>query len=259
MKAIELYNALCEIIPSNLSCEWDHDGLEVCPAPEKQVKRVIVSLDVTDEVIERAIEGGFDVIISHHPIFFGSLDNISAINAKGARAVKLAKHDIAVMSFHTRLDALEGGVNDTLARLLGLCDIKLAEADNDKIMRIGTLGEECDAEEYCERIKSALSTSMGQASVTLAPSGKRVKTVALIGGSGGDYIEMAAATGADTYVTGDVKYHQYLSAKEHGINVITAGHFHTEYPVCRVLCEKLSELCPDIETDIYDSNRMKTF
>ncbi len=259
MKAIEFYRMMCDIIPTCLSCEWDHDGLEVCPNPEKQVNKVLISLDVTDDVIDYAVSEGFDVIISHHPIFFGSLDRVDATEIKGSRAVKLVKNDIAVMSFHTRLDALEGGVNDTLARILGLHDIKTVEADNDMIMRIGTLECECDAEVYCSRVKAALSTDLGQASVTLAPSGRNVKTVALIGGSGGDYVWMAAKVGADTYVTGDVKYHQYLSAKEFNINIITAGHFHTEYPVCQMVSQKLAELCPEIQTKVYDSNRLKTF
>ena len=73
MKVIELYNKLCEIIPPSLSCSWDRDGLESCPEPDREVKRVIVSLDTTNEVIDKAIAEGVDVIVSHHPLFFGGL------------------------------------------------------------------------------------------------------------------------------------------------------------------------------------------
>ena len=118
MTVIELYNKLSEIIPTSLSCPWDRDGLESCPEPQREVKKVIISLDVTNEVIDKAISDGADVIISHHPLFFGGLGNVNALTFDGARAVKLAKNNIAVMSFHTRLDALEGGVNDILADLL---------------------------------------------------------------------------------------------------------------------------------------------
>ena len=108
MTVRELYEKLCEIIPSSLSCEWDRDGLECCPEPEKEVKKVIISLDVTKAVIDLAEREGADVIISHHPIFFGGLNNVNALTLDGAKAVRLIKSNIATMSFHTRLDALVG-------------------------------------------------------------------------------------------------------------------------------------------------------
>ncbi|MBE6583537.1 MAG: Nif3-like dinuclear metal center hexameric protein [Ruminococcaceae bacterium] len=259
MKAIELYNALCEQIPASLSCEWDHDGLESCPTPEKEVKRVLVALDVTDEVIDKAVDEKFDVIASHHPIFFGQLENVNATCIKGARAVRLAKNDISVMSFHTRLDALEGGVNDTLARKMGLENIEIVEADSDGIMRIGELSKECPAEQFAARVKAALSTGESEATVILSPSGKCVRRVALIGGGGGKFIGIAKEAGADTYVTGDMGYHDYLSAAEREMNLITAGHFHTEFPVCAVLGDKIKAICPDADVEIFCSDRMKTF
>ena len=79
MKVIELYNKLCEIIPTSLSCAWDKDGLESCPEPEREVGKVLISLDITNEVIDEAIDNNVDVIISHHPIFFGGLGNMNAL------------------------------------------------------------------------------------------------------------------------------------------------------------------------------------
>jgi len=259
MKAIELYNALCEKIPTSLSCEWDRDGLESCPIPEREVGRVLVALDVTDEVIDKAVAEGFDVIASHHPVFFGHLENVNALKTNGARAVKLAKHDISVMSFHTRLDAVEGGVNDTLAARMGLENITVVEADNDRIMRIGELVSECNAEQFAARVKGALSDGDGQATVILSSAGRKVKRVALIGGGGGKFVDIAVSAGADTYVTGDMNYHEYLSAPEKGVNLITAGHFHTEYPVCGILADKIREVCPDACVEVYYSNRIKAF
>lgn len=259
MKALEFYNALTELIPTTLSCSWDKDGLEACPAPDREVCRILIALDVTDDVVERAIEGGYGVILSHHPVFFGHLDGVSFVKPKGAIAVKLAKNDISVMSFHTRLDAVDGGVNDTLAALLGLKNVEKVEADADGIMRIGDLECEMDVEEYCRMVKSALSTEKSEAAITLSPIGKKVKKVALIGGGGGGYVAMAKDAGADTYVTGEMKYHEYLSAEEFGINLVTAGHFHTEYPVCKVLAAKAKDLCPSALVTVYDSNEMKSF
>ena len=87
MTVIELYNKLCEIIPTSLSCPWDKDGLESCPEPDKDVKKVLISLDVTGEIIEKAATEGADVIISHHPLFFGGLGNMNALTFDGDRNV----------------------------------------------------------------------------------------------------------------------------------------------------------------------------
>lgn len=256
MKVIELYNKLCEIIPTSLSCPWDKDGLESCPEPEREVKKVLIALDTTSEVIDKAIDDGADVIISHHPLFFGGLGNINALTFDGARAVKLAKHGIATMSFHTRLDALDGGVNDILAGLLGLSEVETV--GDEHIMRVGELEEEVDAQKFAMFIKSKLSHGEGEreAPITLCPVERKVKRVAVIGGSGGDYIALAAQNGADTYVTGDMKYHQLLAAADFNVNLITAGHFFTEYPVCAFLESKVKELCPEADVNVVFSNRI---
>ena len=256
MKAIELYNRLCEIIPTSLSCSWDKDGLESCPEPDREVKKVLISLDVTNEVIDKASEMGADVIISHHPLFFGGLGNINALTFDGARAVKLAKLGIAVMSFHTRLDALDGGVNDILAGLLGLNE-SLAVGD-ERIMRVGELESEMSAEKFASLVKSRLSHGEGEraASVILASAGRAVKRVAVIGGSGGDELALAAAHGADTYVTGEMKHHQLLAASDFNMNLVCAGHFFTEYPVCFFLRETVRSICSDVEIETFFSNHI---
>ena len=135
MRVIDLYNELNKIIPPSLSCSWDRDGLESCPEPLHEVKKVLIALDTTNEVIDKAIDEGADVIISHHPLFFGGLGNINALTFDGARAVKLAKSGIATMSFHTRLDALDGGVNDILAARLRLKNVE--KIGDEGICRIG--------------------------------------------------------------------------------------------------------------------------
>ena len=254
MTVIELYGKMCEKIPTSLSCEWDKDGLESCPDPDRQVKRILIALDVTTGVIERAQRENFDVILSHHPVFFGGLQNINSLTPMGAKAVALAKNSIAVMSFHTRLDAIEGGVNDTLASLIGLKGVEVI--GNDKIARVGELEEEMSLEEFALKVKSALSYGAGEreARVTASPSGKRVRRVALVGGSGGGEIGLAVENGADTYLTGDLKYHELLSSTEHKINLVCAGHFFTEYPACDFLMKTAKEICPDAEVENYFSN-----
>ena len=256
MTVIELYNKLCEIIPTSLSCEWDKDGLESCPEPHREVKKVLISLDVTVDVIDKAADEGADVIISHHPIFFGGLSGINALTFDGAKAVKLAKHGIAVMSFHTRLDALEDGVNDTLAEIVGLSGVEAV--GNDGICRVGELPEEIDALDFANMLKKKLSSGSmeKEAHIALCPGGKKVKRVALVGGGGGGEIKLAASTGADTYITGELKHHERLSADDFGMNLICAGHFFTEFPVCVFLENTVKGICPDVETEIVFSNKI---
>lgn len=256
MNVSELYKKLNERIPPSLSCDWDRDGLEACPEPLRDVKRVLISLDVTDAVISRAEESGADVVISHHPLFFGGLGAINALEPSGARAVRLARSGISVMSFHTRLDALRGGVNDVLATLMGLDNVEAV--GDERIMRLGTLKQVSDAESFAAMLKTVLSHGEGalEAKITLCPAGKEVKRVAVLGGSGGDDIGLAAMCGADTFVTGELKYHQQLSAEDVGMNLICGGHFFTEYPVCIFLKNTVSEICPSAEAEIFFSNKI---
>lgn len=259
MTVKELYEKLCGIIPPSLSCEWDRDGLECCPDPEGEVKKIIVTLDVTNEAIDTAIREGADVIVSHHPIFFGGLKDVNALNPDGARAVRLIRAGIATMSFHTRLDALGGGVNDILAEAIGL---KRVEAVGDEgICRVGELDEEVDAVSFARTVKEALSTGEGEreAHVVLCSANRRVSRVALVGGSGGSDIKLAAASGADTYLTGELKHHERLMAADVNMNLLAAGHFFTEYPVCAFLERTLREICPVAEIKTVFSNTVVEF
>ncbi len=242
------------MIPPTLSCEWDKDGLESCPEPERAVGKALITLDITNAAIDRAIEGGFDVIVSHHPVFFGGLGVMNALTFDGAKAVRLAKNNIAAMSFHTRLDAVENGVNDILAGLVGLKNIQVI--GNDNIARVGELDNVISLDEFVKNAKAALSHGSGdkEACLTVCDVNGKVKRVALVGGSGGDMMNLAKEAGADTYLTGDAKHHEYLGAYDFGINLICAGHFFTEYPVCAFLEKKVREICPEIETEVFFSN-----
>ena len=259
MTVKELYEKLCDIIPPSLSCEWDRDGFECCPEPQKEVKNVMITLDVTNDVIDRAIEIGADVIVSHHPIFFGGLNNVNALCAEGARAVKLIKANIATMSFHTRLDALCGGVNDILAAAIGLKNVETI--GDEGICRIGELEESTDAKSFAKAVKSALSSGDGEreAHVVLCHVDRLVKRVALVGGSGGSDMKLAAKAGADTYLTGELKHHERLAAADLNMNLLAAGHFFTEYPVCAFIEKTVRDLCPDAEINTVFSNTVVEF
>ncbi len=247
-----LYELLNKKIPTSLSCEWDNDGMMCCPDGEREVRRVLLTLDVTADAVKEAIGRNCDLILSHHPLIFKGLKSLGGEDPISSKTIELIKNRICVMSFHTRLDAVAGGVNDVLASALGLFDI--TPFGEEAIGRIGTLPVEETAENFAKKVKETLNAPV----VLLSDAGKPVRRVAVLGGSGGDDVDVANAAGADTYVTGELKYHQMTDAPEEGMNLITAGHFHTEFPVCAMLKELLAELDPTIETQIYDNYKIKT-
>lgn len=245
MNVKQLYDVLNEKIPPSLSCSWDNDGLMCCPDPEREVSRVLIALDVTGEVVDEAIDGGFDLVISHHPLIFHPIRSLTTDSGVGAKLINLVRAGVSVMSFHTRLDAVADGVNDQLAEALGLIDVEVFEdGDGTPLGRIGYLPEDMEVCELATRIKSALATP----AVMVSGCGKRADRVAVVGGEGKSFIGAAKAAGADTFVSGRLGYNNMVEAEELGINLIEAGHFFTEDPVCDRIAELVSAADGNIET-----------
>ena len=251
MTVYELYKQLCERIPPSLACEWDNDGIMCMPEPDRQVNKVLLALDITEAVVDRAVAEGYDVILSHHPLLFRGIKHLTVQDPVSRRSIKLCRAGIAALSFHTRLDAVEGGVNDVLAEWLTLAEV--TPFGDEGIGRVGTLTEPMSAEAFSAMVADRLNTP----SVTLADSGRPVQRVAVLGGSGGDDVLAALSTGADTYVTGEAPHHWLVDAPEMGLNLIVAGHYHTEYLVIERLAAMLQELIPDAQALPINSNAVR--
>lgn len=245
MTVREFYKKLCEIIPRELGCDWDVDGLNVCPDPDREVRRVLVALDATNAVVDKAVDEGYDVIFTHHPMLFGGLKSVLADDYDGAKVIKLCKSGISAISFHTRIDAAEGGVNDKLAALVGLENVEVA--GDERIMRVGTLPAPMSAGEFAARVKDVL----GAPAVLCADAGLPVHRVAVVGGSGKSELDLALASGADTFLTGELKYSQYCDPDR--LNLLVAGHFHTERHICPRLCALVVKVAPDASADSFNS------
>ena len=251
MTVYQLYRYFDELIPKTLSCDWDNDGLMCCPDASREVKKVLVALDATADVVAEAIEGGYDAIITHHPFIFKGLKSITEGNFIASKGIDLIRAGISVFSFHTRLDASVGGVNDVLASVLGIKNTTpFGEVD---MGRIGTLDAPMSAEEFARVVKNAL----GVPAVNLSTCGKPCYRVAVLGGGGDSEVGAAMAAGADTYVTGNLGFHTLTDAPDMGINLIEAGHFYTENPVCHRICEIVHEADASIECHITNSNRIQ--
>ena len=243
----ELYDALCTQIPATLSMPWDNDGLQLCPCPDKQVKKVLCSLDLTYEAAKTAVQSGCDVIMTHHPFMFAPLRGIRAGEGKGDALLLLIENGIAAMSFHTRYDALEGGMNDLLMKKLGLVSFGSFGDAGEDIGRLADIAE-TDIKVFSENAKIALGAPFALLS---AGNKETVKRVAVCGGDGKDFIIPAARCGADILVTGRASYNTAVEAQEHGIAVLECGHFYTEVICLPDFAARLERL--GIEAVIYDA------
>ena len=253
MNVKELYKYLDGVIPSTLSCSWDNDGLMCAPDSNATVSKVLITLDITREVTEKAICEGFDLVISHHPLIFKGVKSLTDDTYVSAKLIDLVRAGVSAMSFHTRLDAVEGGVNDILAGKLGLENTTPFGIDPTPIGRIGTLPEAMELPDFAAHVKRALSAPC----VSFADAGKKVKKVAVLGGSGSDDIAAAIFAGADTYVSGELGYHHLTDAPDGEINLIEAGHFYTEFPVCERIAELVCSADASIKCEIFNSDRTK--
>jgi len=254
MKVGELYRILDEKYPKTLSCSWDNDGLMVCPDENAEVKRVLVTLDVTRKTIAYAAQKGFDMVITHHPMLFRGLKSVTAHTLRGQNVLTALQNGITVMSFHTRLDAAEGGVNDALCQALGLmADGTFGDEDAPGLGRMLTLAGVGEAPLTAGEIAEHVKKALGCIAVRLnGDPDAPVRRMAVCGGDGKDFIYPALAAGADLFLTGDAGYNMAGEGADEGIVTLEAGHYHTEAPVCPVLAEVVRELT-GAYTEVYGS------
>ena len=227
--------------PRQLAESWDNVG-HLVGDPDREVRRILVSLDITERVVQEAIDGGFDLIVSHHPVMnctWHPVQTLRTDDRQGRILTKLTENRISAICMHTNLDAAEGGVNDVLAQKLGLEE--LMPLTEEKIGRIGTLKCEMPLVEFTRFVIE----SLGCNGLRYTDCGKPVHRVAVGGGACGDYIPQAIAAGCDTFVTSDLKYNDFLDTE--GLNLIDAGHFPTENVVCPALQDRLQRAFPAVD------------
>lgn len=251
MTVYELYKKMIARLPDSLAESWDNDGLMVCPDKDAPVRRVLLALDVTENVVDFAIENRFDLILSHHPLIFRPLSSLTEDTPVGRKVIKLIESGITVISFHTRADRVDGGVNDVLADLLELSEVE--PLGEDGMGRVGYLEEPITLEAFAARVKKALGAPI----LNVADGGDLVHKVALLGGEGKDYLSAAIASDADTYLSGNLGYHTLEDAPELGINLIEAGHYYTEHAVLTFFEELLSLIDPTVVCHSIASNNAR--
>ncbi len=233
-----VFDYINSFAPYETQCDWDNSGILVGDE-NKTVKKVGICLDLTNETLAAAIDEKVDLVITHHPLIFTPQKNF----LKGDKAFELACKDISLISVHTPYDCAQGGVNDVLCNLLEISNVKAVSSAETAVsmVRIGDVKER-SAAEFATFVAQKLGTVC-----RVVDCENIIKRVAVCGGAGMDFLCDAIIEGADAYVTGEMKHHEMIYAKEKGITIIDAGHFETENPSMTTLKNKLENHFSQVE------------
>ena len=234
----EIYDYIDTFAPFSQQQSYDNSGICV-GGRDMPVKKVLTALDITKAVADEAERGGFQLVISHHPVIFHPLKCLTAEQP----AVALANSGIAAVCAHTSFDSAQGGMNDLLAQKLGLKPLQtLVYEEGKPIGYVCTAAFETSAAHLASQCKKRLGCKVVRYTETPASIAK----IGICSGSGGGLWRAAAAAGCQAMVTGDVKHSDFVEAADNGFCLIDAGHFYTENIFHAALAEKLAEEFPEL-------------
>lgn len=251
MKVIDIYEYINKFAPFDSCDSFDNVGLLVGDMYD-DVNCVLLATDITHAVINEALEKEANLIITHHPVIFNPLKKVN----KGSIAYRLIENGISVISAHTNLDMASGGVSDMMLDLLGFSGNKIFEVIGEYDSKpqgygkIVKLIEPITTNELLQKVKSAFSVH----TIRYTDSGELIRKIAVCSGAGGHNIELAVEKNCDAYITGDCKHNQFIDAKNLGLTLIDAGHFHTERIFAPVLAKKLSKHFPEISFTVAEND-----
>ena len=243
----DIFDFINTIAPPYMKEIWDNVGLN-CGRMDKEVKTLLVALDPFAHVCKEAVDVGADLLVTHHALLWNP-GFITDETQQGKNTLFLIEKGIPCINAHTNLDCAPGGVNDTLASVLGLQDITVVKPvgtdENGReygLLRCGFVEQQL-LEVFLQHVKETLCCE----GLRYADGGKSVRKVCVGGGACGSELMDAYASGCDTFVTSDVKYNQFWDAKDLGMTIIDAGHFHTENPVVKILADKIAAAFPEVQ------------
>ncbi len=225
----EIIEVIEDTYPKSSALEWDNVGLLV-GRDDKEVGHIYVALDADDTVIGDAARAGADLLVTHHPLIFSGLKQVTNRDFIGARALGLIREDISYYAMHTNYDVKRMG--ELSCEKLGLTGAEALEATgvcgDGEEEGIGKLArtEPLTLAEFCGRVKKAFQLD---ALRVFGDMGKRVEYVGICPGSGKSVIGAALSKGADVLVTGDIGHHEGTDAQAQGMAVIDAGHYGIEH------------------------------
>ncbi len=254
MKIIEVVNALEKFAPLPLQEDYDNAGLQV-GLTETEVSGALLCLDVTEQVLDEALERGCNLVVSHHPLLFRGLKQVSDANDVQRCVMKAIRNDIAIVSMHTNIDNAVGGVNYKIAEKLGLSNVSLLVLKNVGGIEggSGVIGEyECPmpAEVFVKRLKDTFGVACVEANQLLR---RDIRRVALCGGAGAFMLSDAVAAGADAFVTGEMHYHEFFG-HEQQIQICVIGHYQSEQFTNEIFKTIIEERCPGVRCCLTRTN-----
>jgi len=242
MTVFDVYSKLNEYAPIENKEAWDNCGI-LAGRKNKKVTRALICLDITQAVIDEAIKKGCDLIVSHHPVIFSKLSEVTDDKVGESRVLSIIENKLSAICMHTNLDVAECGVNTALARA---CGIENVEYMGDFLY----VGEACTTlDGFLKQVSDGLFTK----GIKYFKNTDKVNKIGFCSGKGSHLITRAKELGCDTFFTGEMSYHDMEIAQEIGINVVEAGHFYTEFPVCGTLKEWLCQM--GVEAVISEVNR----
>ena len=220
------------LYPPETASSWDRVGL-VSGDPDQPISLVHFAVDPTLAVIDEARAAGADLLVTHHPLLLRGVHSVATTSAKGASVASLIVNDIALYVAHTNADVASPGVCDALADACGLVDVGALEVvDGLPHGRVGSLAGSLTLREFVERLHSVLPKAAGGIRVA-GPADALVTRVAVVGGAGDGMFDAVRASGADVYVTADLRHHAALEAREEARGgtpyLVDAGHWATEW------------------------------
>ena len=258
MNINKVVDALEQYAPLPLQEGYDNAGLQVGLTETVEVSGALLCLDVTEQVVDEAIEKGCNLIVSHHPLIFRKLARIADEDYVQRTVRKAIKHDIAIVSMHTNMDAAKGGVNFKIAEKLGLKHLQFfaGEKEVDGVKGgEGVMGEVSEAAGWAaDVLVLLLREKFGAECVQCNQLLRRpIRRVALCGGAGSFLLDAAVAAGADAFITGEMHYHEFFG-HEQEIQICVIGHYQSEQFTSEIFKSIIEEKCPGVKCFISEVN-----
>lgn len=237
-----------ETYPGYYAMDWDNVGL-IAGRNNKEVKRIYIALDASDDVVDEAVRIEADLLITHHPLLFAPVKTITDENFITARLLKLIQNDISYYAMHTNYDVLR--MTEVVEQKLGLTETEILEITTQEsevrgIGAIAELDESVRTAEYCERIKKVFDLPAVQ---LFGDPEKVLKRIAVCPGSGKSMIRYAVEKGADILITGDIGHHEGMDAVAQGLSIMDAGHYGLEQVFVEDMSGYLKKMLPEIEVE----------
>ena len=245
-----MLSALERFAPLPLQESWDNAGLQL-GLTEAEVSGALLCLDVNEAIIDEAISKGCNLIVSHHPLLFRGLKQISGADYVQRCVIKAIKHDIVIVSMHTNMDNAQNGVNWKIAERLGATVLNGSAVENEKTpLVLAELLHPMDARAFIELVKKQFGVQCAQCNALLE---RPVKKVAICGGAGDFLLPDAISQGADAFITGEMHYHQYFGYEQQ-IQICVIGHYQSEQFTSEIFREIIQNECPGVKTFIAETN-----